>query len=212
MLRALRLGAGPILFRAKSYRGQNAPSVSQTRFAPFVGARKRNAVRPAWAQAKRPVCLTGMLRALCLGAGPILFRAKSYRGQNAPSVSQTRFAPFVDARKRNVVRPAWAQAKRPVCLAGMLRALRLGAGPIPARETLQGAKRPVRLANALRALRWRAKTKRCAARLGAGKAPCLSYRHAPRPSPGRGAYPAPRETLQGAKRPVCLANALRALR
>ena len=89
----------------------------------------------------------------------------------------------------------------------------LGRGAYPApRETLRGAKRPVRLANALRALRWRAKTKRCAARLGAGKAPCLPYRHAPRPSPGRGAYPVPREILQGAKRPVCLANALRALR
>ena len=143
MLRALRLGAGLILFRAKSYRGQNAPSVSQTRFAPFVGARKRNAVRPAWAQAKRPVCLAGMLRGLCLGAKPILFRAKPYRGQNAPSVSQTH---FVGARKRNAVRPAWAQAKRPVCLTGMLRGLRLGAGPIPARETCMEPDKAVRLA------------------------------------------------------------------
>ena len=87
-----------------------------------------------------------MLRGLCLGAKPILFRAKSYRGQNAPSVSQTRFAPFVGARKRNAVRPAWAQAKRPVCLTGMLRGLCLGAGLIPARETCMEPDKAVRLA------------------------------------------------------------------
>ena len=99
MLRALRLGAGLILFRAKSYRGQNAPSVSQTRFAPFVGARKRNAERPAWAQAKRPVCLTGMLRGLRLGAGLILFRAKP---------AWSRIKQFV-SRAIALCRPAWAQ-------------------------------------------------------------------------------------------------------